>query len=409
MKRLRPARWSARVLGAPLGAQSCAVTARRPFCIQDSTSTLRSAPSSSSYCYSTAASAEPADASTATIVETTTTQAPLPSPPHHRARKSAKLAALHARLGLSSRIPLETLARALITASADPNPNFNNKNLAQLGSTIINFHVLEYLVCKWPRLPMAILYETQRAYAGPMPLAELASSWGVEPAAAPGEEVDPGLLQWNADQMEIAGRNVTGYLRAEVDRKEMFYRRGISSRVVLDNEFGDLAVNPEAHAAADHNTKEQQAEEMAHFSLVQSIIGAIYVHCGRESAKAFVESHILSRKVDISNLFAFHLPTRELAMLCAREGFEPPLARLESETGRRSRTPVFVVGIYSGTEKLGEGTAASLNFARRKASMNALRSWYLYSPGNKVRVPSDMLEEGAAPWKAPHIDLGEIV
>jgi dsRNA-specific ribonuclease len=322
---------------------------------------------------------------------------------------SAKLAALHARLGLSNRIPLETLARALITASADPNPNFNNKNLAQLGSTIINFHVLEYLVCKWPRLPMAILYETQRAYAGPMALAELASSWGVETAAAPGEEVDPGLLQWNADQMEIAGRNVTGYLRAEVDRKEMFYRRGISSRVVLDNEFGDLAVNPEAHAAADHNTKEQQAEEMAHFSLVQSIIGAIYVHCGRESAKAFVESHILSRKVDISSLFAFHLPTRELAMLCAREGFEPPLARLESETGRRSRTPVFVVGIYSGTEKLGEGTAASLNFARRKASMNALKSWYLYSPGNKVRVPSDMLEEGAAPWKAPHIDLGEIV
>jgi len=99
----------------------------------------------------------------------------------------------------------------------------------------------------------------------------------------------------------------------------------------------------------------------------------------------------------------------ELAMLCAREGFEAPLARLESETGRLSRTPVYVVGIYSGKEKLGEGAGPSLDIARRKASMAALKAWYLYSPGNKVRVPSDMMEEGAKPWKAPHIDIGEII
>jgi dsRNA-specific ribonuclease len=96
-------------------------------------------------------------------------------------------------------------------------------------------------------------------------------------------------------------------------------------------------------------------------------------------------------------------------MLCAREGFEAPIARLESETGRLSRTPVFVVGIYSGTEKLGEAAGPSLDMARRMASMAALKAWYLYSPGNKVRVPSDMMEADAKPWKAPHIDVGEIV
>jgi dsRNA-specific ribonuclease len=108
-------------------------------------------------------------------------------------------------------------------------------------------------------------------------------------------------------------------------------------------------------------------------------------------------------------MFQFQLPTRELAMLCAREGFEAPIARLESETGRLSRTPVFVVGVYSGPEKLGEGSGPSLDIARWNASMNALKAWYLYSPSNKVRVPSDMLEEGAKPWKAPHIDIGEII
>ena len=96
-------------------------------------------------------------------------------------------------------------------------------------------------------------------------------------------------------------------------------------------------------------------------------------------------------------------------MLCAREGFEPPLARLESETGRKSRTPVYVVGIYSGKEKLGEGAGSSLDMARKIASMASLKSWYLYSPGNKVRVPSDMVEEGAKPWTPPHIDMGEII
>lgn len=333
------------------------------------------------------------------------TRRPLPSPPHQRSLESAKLAALHARLGLSSKIPLQTLARALITHSADPHANFNNQNLAYLGSTIINYHVLEHLVCKWPRLPMAILYAALRAYAGSETLSHVARRWGVEAAAAPGEEVDPGLLQWSPDA-GVVNTRWSGYVRAEAGRSMPHYRRGMSSRVVLDDDFGDLAEQPSTATEAE---KADWLQHEAFSSLTQAVVGSIYAHCGREAAKAFVDAHVLSRQVDLSTLFQFQLPTRELAMLCAREGFEPPLARLESETGRMSRTPVFVVGIYSGVEKLGEGTGASLDMARRKACMNALKSWYLYSPANKVRVPSDMMVEGAKPWKAPHIDVGEII
>ncbi|CAG9939117.1 unnamed protein product [Clonostachys rosea f. rosea IK726] len=285
MKGIRPSRWG----GQLLHARSCPATIpRRNFLA----STVR--------CQSTVPAIPAEDLIEQDPEEGETLPRKLPSPLPERALQSAKLAALHSRLSLSKKIPLQTLARALVTPSADPNSSFNNANLAFLGSTIINYHVAEYITCKWPRLPMAIHYEALRAFSGP-----------------------------------------------------------------------------------DHS--------------------------GREAAKDFVESHILSRQVDLSSLFEFQLPTRELAMLCAREGFEPPLARLESETGRHSRTPVYVVGIYSGKEKLGEGNAPSLDFARRKACMNALKSWYLYSPGNKVRVPSDMMEEGAKPWKAPHIDIGEVI
>lgn len=251
---------------------------------------------------------------------------------------------------------------------------------------------------------MVILYEALRAYAGPESLAQVSKRWGLEAAAAPGDEVDPGLLQWS-DKSDISpNTRWGGYVRAETERKETFYRRGISSRVVLDDDFGDTM-----QSAQTFKDPYEQRQDEAFSSFTQSIVGSIYSHCGREAAKSFVESHVLSRQLDLSALFSFNLPTRELAMLCAREGFEPPLARLESETGRRSRTPVFVVGIYSGKEKLGEGAGASLDFARRKACMAALKAWYLYSPANKVRVPSDMMEEGAKPWKAPHIDIGEVI
>lgn len=391
MKRLRVSQWSSKqLLQARSGACSApiSITSRQPFL-------------QSTRCQSSAAIAPEQLADDLVALEHTTRTAP--SPPHQRSLESAKLAALHARLALSSKIPLQTLARALITPSADANGSFNNSNLAFLGSTIINYHVLEYLVCKWPRLPMAILYEALRAYAGQESLQQVARRWGVEAAAAPGEEVDPGLLQWKADGQQLVSRR-WGYVRSEVERSSS-YRRGVSSRVVLDDVFGDAL--SKAENAGQQGVDALQNEAFGSF--VQAVVGSIYTHAGREAAKSFVTSHVLSRQFDPSALFQFQLPTRELAMLCAREGFDAPVARLESETGRLSRTPVYVVGIYSGKEKLGEGAGPSLDIARRKASMNSLKAWYLYSPGNKVRVPSDMMEEGARPWKAPHIDVGEII
>lgn len=323
---------------------------------------------------------------------------PLPSPSPDRMLKSAKLAALHARLALSSKIPLQTLGRALICPSADQNPNFNNDNLAHLGSTLINFHVLEWLVCKYPRLPMSVLYEALRAYAGPESLSKLARRWGTEEVAAPGEEVDPGLLQWTPSK---AGSDESR-LGGDSGRIEG-HRRGMSSRVVRDDDFGDVI------GARTEGPVYNKLRDDAFASFSRAVVGSIYTHAGRSAARAFINSHILSRSLDMESLFSFEMPTKELTRLCQREGFEAPIARLESETGRLSRTPVFIVGVYSGKEKLAEAPGASLDIARKKAAMNALKAWYLYSPGNKVAVPSDMFEEGAKPWKAPHIDCGEVL
>ncbi|KAI1095837.1 54S ribosomal protein L3 [Rostrohypoxylon terebratum] len=345
---------------------------------------------------------------------------PLPSPPPDRAPYSAKLAALHARLSLSSKIPLQVLARTLIDPSADANPRFNNANLAFIGASLLQYHTSEFLIMRYPRLPMAILFAAMKGFSGVPTLYQIARAWGIEPCAAPGEEVDPGILQFSTDKPTVM-MSKWGYVRAESKELVKYkWRRGQSSRVIYDDAFGETV--PEETKKQEEggsgpvvsdtrNTKPLVVDnpaENAHANFVRAVIGAIYQYCGRETANIFIKSHVLSRKLDLENLFQFKLPVRELARLCAREDFDPPVARLLSETGRLSRTPVFVVGIYSGRDKLGEGTGPSLEAAKIAASINALKSWYLYSPG-EVRVPSDTFVEGAAPWEPAYVDIGEII
>ena len=79
-----------------------------------------------------------------------------------------------------------------------------------------------------------------------------------------------------------------------------------------------------------------------------------------------------------------------------------------SETGRKSRHPVFVIGIFSGNEKLGEGSGSSLDEARTCAAVAALKGWYLYSPP-ELRVPSETEEPGARKWDPMLVDPGDMV
>lgn len=325
----------------------------------------------------------------------------LPSPPVEAARESSTLAALHGRLYLPSRLPLETLARTLVDPSADPNPDFNNESLATLGHDLLTYYTSEHLLCTYPRLPLTVVFAAMFAYVGPKTLAAMTREWGVEFVAEPGGEVDPGLLQFKrvAPGTDLNAEPTISTTRPNAERKS--WRHSLSSRIVYDDEFGDITGESKAHVIG-------ATPEQASSSFVRAVMGAIYLHAGRPAAKRFFEQHFLSRHLNISELFNFSQPARDLSRLCAREDFEDPVARIISETGRKSRHPVFVVGIFSGPDKLGEGAGASLMEARAKAAVAALKGWYLYSP-LEVRVPSSTEEEGALPWKPVHVDLGEVI
>ncbi|KAK1056228.1 54S ribosomal protein L3 mitochondrial [Friedmanniomyces endolithicus] len=381
---------------------------------------------------------------------------PLYAPSHRLAARSAKLAALHARLSLPPKLPLQTLARCLVDPSADPRPDYNNAPFAILGQDLLGYHTTEHLTCHYPRLPMSVLFAAQYAFVGEATLASIRAEWGVEVVAAPGVEVDAGLLQLKRQVpgnsiVEGTGRRVKDMpgVRALGARlgggrrnAEWNYRRGVSSRVVFDDEFGDL-IGGEPYAGTQLSTSASEdggaveADEAdgttstlpnlpqspddteattvsdASASFVRAVAGALYLHAGAAATKTFHRDHILSRQLDLHTMFNFTHPTRDLSRLCAREGFEPPVARLISETGRLSRTPVFVVGVYSGDNLLGEAAGASLNEGRVRAAAAALRSWYLYSPSKgEIVLPSDVESMAAGKgkvWKPQVIDVGEIV
>jgi dsRNA-specific ribonuclease len=372
----------------------------------------------------------------------------LSAPSHRRALQSGKLAALHARLSLPSKLPLQTLARCLIDSSVDPRPGYNNAPFALLGQDLLGYYTSEHLLCHYPRLPMPVLFAAQYAFAGPATLGALRAEWGVEVVAAPGQEVDPGLLQLkrvapgnalSEDGMTLK-KDMPSLRRLGTGRRneESNYRRGMSSRIVYDDQFGDLQTGlpdpdtkpypgaPMTSRREEHNTDEvakQDAQtqlpadgitvEAASTSFVRALAGALHLHAGPAASKAFHAEHVLSRHLQLHQLFAFTHPTRDLSRLCLRENFEPPVARLVSETGRHSRSPVFVVGVYSGEDKLGEGAGSSLNEARVRAAAAALRSWYLYSPTpDDIVLPSDMeLADVKAKktWKPQMVDVGEII
>ena len=267
---------------------------------------------------------------------------------------------------------------------------------------------------------MTVVFAAMYAYCGPKTLLSITREWGVDIAAEPGGEVDPGLLQCKLTVPGNAAVGNTGIQEKEIAGQdvERSWKRGLSSRSVTDNYFGDEVRRTEADYAERPELKKQDAAltqqgkettvERASTNFVRAVMGAVYLHGGRKAAKLFFKEHILSRHLAIGRMFDFREPTRDLSRLCAREGFESPVARILSETGRKSRHPVFVVGVFSGRDKLGEAAGGSLDEARVRAAVHALKGWYLYSPLD-VRVPSDAEGDTTTPWTPVLVDGGEVI
>jgi hypothetical protein len=129
---------------------------------------------------------------------------------------------------------------------------------------------------------------------------------------------------------------------------------------------------------------------------------------GLPATRAFVETHLLSRLVPLLSLLKFNDPKRTLSQLCSKMGKERPQSRMLAETGRLSINPIFVVGVYSGTEKLGEGTGSAIRMAEFRAAEDALRRFYLSErPIKEISLPSSTLDNEFMAVASGSLDGGE--
>ncbi|KAI9269966.1 ribonuclease III domain-containing protein [Sporodiniella umbellata] len=111
-------------------------------------------------------------------------------------------------------------------------------------------------------------------------------------------------------------------------------------------------------------------------SCLYAVIGAVYQENGPDAAKRFVHDFVLVRDLDIKPFIRLDEPKRSLTALMRQLGQPKAESRLLSETGRLSSAPVFVVGVFSGQEKLAEGFGSSLKMAEFRACQNALANYY---------------------------------
>jgi large subunit ribosomal protein L44 len=105
-------------------------------------------------------------------------------------------------------------------------------------------------------------------------------------------------------------------------------------------------------------------------SVPRAITGLIYQHRSLPSARQFVHSYFLSRQIDLQGMIKFVDPKKTLLEMVQKFDREKPVSRLLKETGRFSNSPVYVVGIFSGADQLGEGHGSSLKMAEFRVRTN---------------------------------------
>lgn len=150
------------------------------------------------------------------------------------------------------------------------------------------------------------------------------------------------------------------------------------------------------------------------------------------AARAFVSSNFLTRlplppvqtgtsaspvsstsSHPLAPMLKFENPKRTLKLLMtSKYGLAPPESRLIAETGRLTNAPVFGVGMYAGTRKIGEGWGSAIKMAEYRAAEDALRRLYLAQapPLARDEIPSATLDAtlaGSAPEAKSPADAQE--
>ncbi|KAG8760174.1 hypothetical protein FRC14_003930 [Serendipita sp. 396] len=228
----------------------------------------------------------------------------------------------------------DSFARRHAAMYPNESPPPTNGMLASLGNTLLGLFTVEFIHASYPHLPTRVLKAATAAYVGHQSCANVAQELGIAP-----------LVRWHRQPSSTMKQAVT------------------------------------------------YADAMA--SVPRALTALIYHHRSLSVARKFVHTFFLSRLVDLRGLIKFRDPKLALSFTVEQLGRERPISRLLRESGRGTNTPIYVVGIFSGVDKLGEGFGSSLKMAEYRAAEDALQRLYL------TRVPSELVALPTTAFPAP--------
>ncbi|PWZ03768.1 ribonuclease III [Testicularia cyperi] len=222
--------------------------------------------------------------------------------------------------------------------------------LCTVGNSLLGMLASEFLHLRYPNLPTRALKAAVAAFVGPQTLSDVGLSLGLG---------GQGVLRWNKEARVPKPKNyVTRSGKSAV---------GLPDRTLLSRDVGADAM--------------------------RALVAVVFQELGLSAARRFVTSHLLNRKLDLAKLLKFLDPKRALSQTCAKYGKDLPQSRIIAESGRLSISPVFVVGVWSGATKIGEGSGTSIKMAEFRAAEDALRRLYLTeTPLGDFDLPSTTLD-----------------
>ncbi|KAJ3040843.1 hypothetical protein HDU99_010133, partial [Rhizoclosmatium hyalinum] len=186
-----------------------------------------------------------------------------------------------------------------------------------LGSRLLSFYMTNYLMAKYPVMPAEAIESLVDAYVGDRALANVGKNLGVQQ-----------IMRWKK--------------------------------------------------VGSTTSEEQQLQpSLVVARVVQALVGSLYKEKGPQGVADFVNKHIQSRVVDVSAHLKLHQNPKGVLRAVLKELKKPsPVSRMLKETGRLSTNPVFIVGVYSGMDKIGEGYGSSISMAETRACKNALEKHF---------------------------------
>ena len=107
-------------------------------------------------------------------------------------------------------------------------------------------------------------------------------------------------------------------------------------------------------------------------NLVEANIGAIYLDKGYDTAKEFIETNLITNLVEIIKTGAYIDAKSNFQELAQEKKGITPIYKVLDESGP-DHDKTFIMGVYLGKEKFGEGSGNSKQTAQQAAALSGLK------------------------------------